>query len=292
MMKPFKTLLLAAVPLMGGAQEAASTKPFVHKVGAYEVVLLSENQGQGNASILIGATPEMMKRTMPEGNYPNAVNAFLLKMPDGHNVLFDTGFGRRLKENLAAVGVKPEEIGTLVITHAHGDHIGGMTTPDGKPAFPNARVLIAQAEKEYWVDTKQQQSVVNALEAYQGRVRLIRPKQLEAKNDSPDDFILIDAPGHTPGHVACLIRSQGEQLLIWGDLAHAMAIQMPYPQVSVTYDTDPVLAAQTRLRVLRFAAKHNIPVAGMHIAYPGMGYIKAVEGATDSFSFQSLPLCF
>ncbi|MDR0962050.1 MAG: MBL fold metallo-hydrolase [Mediterranea sp.] len=276
-MKKSILLLLAVAPLAGSAQEAASTALPTHKVGKYEVVLLPENQGTGNASILVGATPEMVQQAIPEGSYPNAVNAFLVKSPQG-NILFDTGFGRNLTQNLASAGVKPEEIGTLVITHMHGDHIGGMLR-EGRPAFPKATLILSPVEKQYWVDEQKNKGAVDALDAYikYSNVVLQSPGQLD-NLEKGDGIFYIAAYGHTPGHIACLLRSEGEQLLIWGDLAHAMAIQMPFPEVSVRYDSDPAEAARTRRHILEYVARHNIAVAGMHIASPGMGRIVAKDG--------------
>lgn len=279
-------MLLAVMPLAGMAQEKAAPEVFTDKVGVYEVVLLLENQGQGNTSILIGATPEMISQTIPNGNYPNAVNAFLVKTPKG-NILIDTGFGRNLKKNLAEAGITPEQINTLIITHAHGDHIGGMLTAEGQRAFPNAQLVMSNTEKDYWVDTKQQESMIRAYDAYKNNVQLIQP--VEPENATGDGIFHIDAPGHTPGHIAVLLRSKGEQMLICGDLTHAMAIQIPYPQVSVTYDTDPALAAKTRKHILKFVSDRNIPIAGMHIAYPGMGNVEEIGTESYSFTPMSLP---
>ncbi|MDR0988523.1 MAG: MBL fold metallo-hydrolase [Prevotellaceae bacterium] len=295
MKKTLSTLLLAAAPLAAGAQEAAAPALFSYKVGAYEVMLLPETQGRGNASILIGATPGMMAETMPEGTYPNAVNAFAVKTPGSGILLFDTGFGRHLFEHLSQVGIAPEAIDTLVITHLHGDHIGGMLV-GGKRAFPRARLLLSEVEKNYWVDRQQQAAATKAVEAYAANTTLLMPQSLEelaALLETAGDVRMKDglywvaAPGHTPGHTVCLLQSEGSRLLIWGDLAHAMAVQMPYPEVSVRYDTDPAMAAATRKHILHLAAKHQIPVAGMHIAYPGIGTIE--ENGAGGYRFLPVP---
>ncbi|MCL1822154.1 MAG: MBL fold metallo-hydrolase, partial [Prolixibacteraceae bacterium] len=96
--------------------------------------------------------------------------------------------------------------------------------------------------------------------------------------DGPSSTLLpgicaLAAYGHTPGHTMYLVESENEKFLIWGDLIHAMAIQMPYPEVAVTYDIDPVQAVKSRQETLKFIEKNKIPVGGIHIAFPGMGKI-------------------
>lgn len=92
----------------------------------------------------------------------------------------------------------------------------------------------------------------------------------------------IKVYGHTPGHTAFMVVSDGERLLIWGDITHAMAVQMPHPEISVTYDVDPDAARALRLKILEYVAAHKIPVAGMHIAWPGIG---TVEKAAQGYEF-------
>ncbi len=97
-------------------------------------------------------------------------------------------------------------------------------------------------------------------------IRLVNPCLLPG-------IYAIATYGHTPGHTSFLLESGKEKLLIWGDLAHAMAVQMPHPEISVTYDFDPRQAADIRKKMLEYVSKNNIPIAGMHIAYPAVGKI-------------------
>ncbi len=256
---------------------------FSHKVGEATVTLLSEGQGQASASILVGATDTMLRQCAPDGKIPNAANAFLVRSP-GRVLLIDTGYGRKLFDNLAAEGITPGQVKVILITHMHGDHIGGLLR-DGKVAFPNAKLYIAQPEYDYWVTGKKNELAVKATAAYGDRLNLFQPTEL---NDPKPGQVLpgiraIAAYGHTPGHTMFMIRSGGERILVWGDLTHAMAMQMPYPEVSVTYDTDPEIAASSREKTLQFATKNGVPVAGMHVAYPGMGSIK--KGAAGGYAF-------
>lgn len=140
-------LLLTGIVTPLAAQE--NPLRITYPIGSFQVSTLSEGEQSGRSSLFIGATEEMLKRYTPEGTFPNAVNAFLIQTP-GKTILVDAGFGRKLFDHLQALGVTPEQVDAVLLTHLHGDHIGGMLR-DGKPAFPKADVYIAQAEYDYWM---------------------------------------------------------------------------------------------------------------------------------------------
>ncbi len=259
---------------------------FTHKIGQFELVLLGENQGNASRGILIGATDQMLEKYAPDGNIPNAVNAFLLRSGD-RNILFDAGLGEKLIPNLSALGVSPGEVEAVFLTHMHGDHVGGLMK-DGAAVFTGpTTVMVADEEADYWNALPNDNPGKKTIDLYGDRiVRVIpRPVTDEASPQLTAGGLgvgAIRAFGHTPGHTAYLIESEGEKLLIWGDLAHAMAIQMPEPQVAVTYDVDPQEAVKARIELLDYVSKNRIPVAGMHVPYPGMGYVEK-EGAGYRF---------
>jgi glyoxylase-like metal-dependent hydrolase (beta-lactamase superfamily II) len=155
----------------------------------------------------------------------------------------------------------------------HGDHIGGMLR-NGQVAFPKAMIYINQREYDYWSKSNNQLAQ-NVLNAYKDKLKLFDLEKGEPQENIFPDILAMAAYGHTPGHTMYLLGSGKEQLLVWGDLAHAMAIQMPCPQVAVTYDIDPKQAVESRLAVLKYVTKHHIPVAGMHVAYPAIGTVAA-----------------
>lgn len=283
-----KTVIITFITIlfMGNLTAIAQEEnTFTYKVGNYELILLSEVQGQGNPNILIGATPEMIWEAMPDGTFPNAVNAFLIKMPD-KNILVDTGLGKNLIANLQSEGVSPEDINTVIITHMHGDHIGGMLNENGERVFPNAKVQIGKVEYDYWTSSREMNKFAydrrgsftnaqNVLNMYANDVEVVKLSNIGAKNK--DGIFFIKAFGHTPGHTACLIQSGEDKLLIWADLTHVMALQMQYPEIAVTYDVDPKLAIKSRKQIMKYVATHKIPIAGMHIPYPGIGNVEFSE---------------
>jgi glyoxylase-like metal-dependent hydrolase (beta-lactamase superfamily II) len=244
----------------------ADNSVFRYRLGSFDVYTLVENRGPGRDSILIGVNADTVKRYLGD-SFQSEVNTFLIRAP-GRNILVDTGFGTALFEGMKTLGVSPGEIDAVLLTHLHGDHIGGLQR-DGKPLFPNAKVYLARQEREFWTRTSVNRNAIDALAAYGGRVETFLPGELGSViPELLPGITAIAAFGHTPGHTAFQVESDGRRLLIWGDLMHVEGIQFPLPDVSVTYDTDPAAAAAIRKNILAYAASNNIPVAGMHLLYP------------------------
>ncbi|MDR2495879.1 MAG: MBL fold metallo-hydrolase [Tannerellaceae bacterium] len=278
-------ILLATVTILvnlPGLSQAQNSAIFSRKVGQYVVTTLTESRGQGNKALLIGATAEILERYAPDGTFPNAIHAYLVQS-QGRNVLIDAGMGK-LISNLEAGKLKPEQIDGILLTHCHGDHIGGMMKNE-TAVFPNAHVYLSQKEYDYWTTAARGEQARKVFEAYKGRIHIFEPATL---GGSADPIIpglkAYAAYGHTPGHIAYLLESGAEKLLIWGDLTHAMAVQMPCPQVALTYDVDPAEAIKSRKEVLEYVVRHSLPVAGMHIPLNGMGKVEN-DPSTGGYRF-------
>jgi glyoxylase-like metal-dependent hydrolase (beta-lactamase superfamily II) len=264
--------------------QAADPAIFTTRIGDFEVSLLVENQGQGRPSILIGADDALLKRYMPTGTYLSETNTFLIRSQN-RIIVVDTGFGGAIFDSMKALGVSPDMVDTVLLTHLHGDHIGGLQR-DGKALFPNATVYLAQREKDYWTRTNVNRGAVAALAPYSAKTQTFQPGDLNGVlRELLPGVTPVAAFGHTPGHTAYLLESAGSKLLIWGDLMHVQDIQFPVPAISVTYDTDPQAAAAVRKQILDYAVKNHIPVAGMHLAYPAIGAVTA-----DAGGFRFVPL--
>jgi len=289
-------LLLTAIYSVKAQEEES---PSMYEVGSFFITILPEIQQNGNKDILIGATDAMLKQYIPDGTYPTAVNAFMIETPD-NTILVDAGLGMKLSGHLEACEKKAEDIDIILLTHMHGDHLGGLLK-DGKKSFPAATLYVSQPEYDYWtsdaamsaVPENKQKGFLNArevLNTYKDNLHLFIPGSAE---DTEKELLpgvrSIAAYGHTPGHTTYLLNSDGEQLLIWGDLTHAMDIQIPCPQVAVTYDVDPVQAVESRQRLMKYVADNNIRIAGMHIEYPGIGDIRGDN--TKGYRFSLLCTC-
>jgi len=277
--------LFLCVTLSTKAQKSIDI--FSYQSGEFKITMLSEAQQNAYPNILIGATPEILAKYVPTGSFPNAMNAFLVQ-GKGKKILVDTGLGKQLFGNLKSVGLEPEDIDAILITHMHGDHIGGLIQ-NGEVMFPTAELYISQPEHDYWMSDDEMYQVPensrmsftnarNVIRQYSSRLHLFEPNEL---NDISRGILPgikpIAAYGHTPGHTGFLLQSGNSQFLLWGDLTHAMAVQMPHPEIAVTYDVNPELAIESREAILKYVKENHISIAGMHIAFPGMGKIKAGE---------------
>jgi len=240
----------------------AAQNTFIYKTATAEVVLLSEGQREGALATLIGATPEMIAEVAPNNTYPSATNIYLIRTKSGKNVLIDTGFGRELFNGLQSVGLTPESIDAILITHLHGDHIGGLLRDD-KAAFPKAKLMMATLEAQ-----SANENARRMMEQYE--LVTFEPGE-NAPTTVFDDIKAMANYGHTPGHTVFFI----DNVAIWGDMTHAMAFQMPYPQVAVTFDINAEAAVAARIKMLQYLAANNYIVGGMHIAYPGLGSLNS-----------------
>lgn len=258
-----KTIITIAALCLTLTVTAQNT--FSHRSKNAEVILLSEGQRVSNLNNLIGLTPEIIADVAPDKTFPGATNAFLIRT-GGRNILVDTGHGRELFNNLKAFGVSPEDIDVILLTHLHGDHIGGLVK-EGVRMFPKAALYLSKKEFE-----SASESALKIINHYSKEM-----VQFEPGVDTPlkvyDKIESMACYGHTPGHTAFII----DDLVIWGDLTHAMALQMPYPNVAITYDTDPQMAIKSRLKMLDYIVQNRLKAAGMHIPFPAMGSVKADE---------------
>jgi len=293
-------IILASISFLHGKAIAQQElPPFIYDMEDYAITLLPEVQREGKSDVLAGTTPEMLQQYLPEGTYPSAVNAFLVETP-GKTILVDAGYGTRLFDNLQAVGKAPEDIDMILLTHMHGDHIGGLLKKDQK-SFPNATLYISQAEHDYWTNDANRESqpenrrrgfdnAQKVIHLYKDKLQLFEPGQAGGSvHEIMPGIQSIAAYGHTPGHTGYLFESEGRQIFIWGDLVNAMAIQIPHPEVATVHDIDPIQASETRKQLLEYLTKNRIRIAGMHIEFPGMGDL--LGNATNGYRFILLCPC-
>ncbi|QRM45839.1 MBL fold metallo-hydrolase [Rhizobium sp. BG4] len=215
------------------------------------------------------AVTEVLSRAGGPGETINLSVDALLAQKGSEAILLDTGLGPAipgaLPGSLSLAGVSPDQVTRVLITHVHGDHVGGLVTKEGNPAFKNAVVMISGPD---WKWLQQQPEMAKLCNAIASQVKTFAP------GDGVSTGITsVQIPGHTPGHVGYLIESKGQSLLDVGDTVHSSVVSLAEPDWDMGYDNDRVVGRTSRRDVLtKLAADHQL-VFAPHFPYPGLGWI-------------------
>ncbi len=261
-------------------------------LGDYEItVILDGTDPFPLEKLLIDADPDEVHHTLEQsglaGSVETSINTYLINTGD-HLILIDAGAGRffgdhcgRQLINLAAAGYTPEQVDTILLTHIHPDHTGGLAV-EGRITFPNATIHVSQADLDYWFDPDSE------AEADAEHKTIIEESQLglrpyiSAGRIRPflgGDALLpgittIPAPGHTIGHTLFRIESKGKVIVLFGDVVHSGDVQMPHPGVAIKLDSDAATAAAVRRKVLAQYARDRTLIGGSHLSFPGLGHVR------------------
>ncbi|WP_019506718.1 MBL fold metallo-hydrolase [Pleurocapsa sp. PCC 7319] len=268
------------------------------KIGSFQVAVISDGllKLPPLPTYAPTANPQEVERAMLERFWsPNELNLYFntVYVDTGkHKILIDTGAGSelgtglaRLIPNLHSIGIEPQDIDAVIITHAHPDHIGGIVKNNGQLTFPNARYHISKAEWQFWtaknidlsslkIPVQFKESIKAAahkhLEAITDRVNLFQPKQ-----EIVPGIYTIDAAGHTPGQSVLRIVSDNEQLIVAADVFFNPAFDLEHPDWQTGFDFDPLQAQITRRKLLDEIVRERTMVVAYHMPFPALGYVRS-----------------
>lgn len=263
-------------------------------LGDFEVTALYDGATKLDPALLKGLPAEDVQAllarmfiTSDEG-VQTAVNAYLVHTGEklvlvdaGAAECFGPGMGH-LQDNIEASGYTAEDVDLVLLTHLHPDHSCGLVGPEGKSAFPDARVLVSNAEAGFWLNPETAAKAPEGNQPFFAMSRdSVAPYQqadrfstFEVGDSLASGVKVVSTPGHTPGHVSYLFESGDDSLLVWGDIIHSHAVQFSRPDVSIEFDVDAPQAVKTRQRVLAEAAADKLWVAGAHLPFPGLGHVR------------------
>ena len=269
----------AGAPLSG-----MSIAPYQRvKLGGYDVTtILAGTATRPDPQTIFGMNvdAETFNQVSAEAHIPTDAAQFFFTptvVNTGNElVLFDTGLNAEgTTAALEAAGYTPDQIDIVVLTHMHGDHIGGLMTGDA-PTFANARYVTGQAEFDHWSSTDN--------EGFMTKVKPLAEKMtfIGDGGSVASGITGMAAFGHTPGHMAYMIESDGKQLVLGGDFANHYVWSLAHPDWEVSFDNDKEAAAATRRRMLDMLAADAIPFVGYHMPWPAFGY---VQKSGDAYSY-------
>jgi glyoxylase-like metal-dependent hydrolase (beta-lactamase superfamily II) len=213
------------------------------------------------------------------------VNSYLIKLGAKKWALVDTGCGPtmgpdlgQLPKALRAFGVAPEAIDYVLLTHIHPDHAMGLMDAAGNAVFPNAELIVHEQEADFWLNHAPSAAADERIQRNRAKgQRVVAPyrerMRIVAEGEVLPGVSALLLAGHTPGHTGWHIHSGSDGVLIWGDIVHIPAVQVPRPEAALVFDADPQAARATRQRTFDRVAADRLRVAGAHLDFPGFGYI-------------------
>jgi glyoxylase-like metal-dependent hydrolase (beta-lactamase superfamily II) len=264
-------------------------------VGDILVTILSDGYLDVTFDLLNGVDPAEAEQILTAHNASRLprinVNAYIVQSA-GRTIMIDSGaggvkgWGGRLPVALAAANIDPLSIDTILLTHAHPDHVGGLAGPLATPLFQNVdRLFVHQDELAFWKNDTIRAGAPDAFRPYFD----LAGNAFDAYREvlvpfAGDDAIApgihpVPLPGHTPGHTGYLIADKGQSLLVWGDIVHFPHIQVARPDVTIAFDGDAAQAAASRAKILDRVCSEELKITGMHFNAPAAGRIESNNGS-------------
>ena len=289
------SVLMLSFAAHAGAPQIKTQAPGFYRMmlGDFEVTALFDGTIELEVKKLLTNTTQaqvgkLLDRSFKKDLVPTSVNAYLVNT-GSKLVLIDTGAGSlfgptlgNLQANLKAAGYQPDQVDDVLITHMHGDHVGGLVQ-DGKLVFPNATIHAGQEDADFWLNKANLEKASAEMKGFfQGAMASLNPyveagkfKGMKGGTELAPGIKAVPAHGHTPGHNIYVVESKGQKLVLWGDLMHVAAVQFAQPQITISFDVDSRPAAAERKKAYADAAKGRYLVGSAHLPFPGLGHVRA-----------------
>ena len=270
--------------------------PNIVRIGSVEIVHLSDGILEFDLCNFFPTIPEAEWQPYEAHLHDHRVRfnlgSYLIRS-DGRTILVDTGLGPKpadtpsaawgeLLHDLAAKGVRPEDVDAVVMTHLHRDHVGwNLSSHNGRyvPTFPRAKYWMSRKDWDTSHDPEfQPNRYPNAPTCVWPLEQLGLIEFMDGEHTITRELTAVPTPGHTPGHVSILVTSQNERALVLGDAAHSPVQLIDQPDWVSRADMDPDLTRQTRKALRERLEREKILVAAGHFAAPGFGRVVRLEG--------------
>jgi glyoxylase-like metal-dependent hydrolase (beta-lactamase superfamily II) len=297
----------AATPLASG-REARAAAPLAgtqapgwyrYKVGDFEITVVADgvnrfklpdnivtNVGKDEVSAALAAMH------IEPGMFVTPYNPIVVNTGQ-KLVVIDTGTGQaalaeskgmtgQFLANLAASGIDPNAVDTVIISHYHGDHVNGLLKADGSLAFPNAEILVPASEHQFWMDDGEMSRAPkgrmeglfkNNRRVFAGEV-MKRLRTYEEGKEVVPGITSVGTHGHSAGHNSHIVASGSSKVYVQADVTHVPFLFARNPGWHAFYDQDPAMAEATRRKVYDMLAAEKMLVQGFHYPFPSLGYVE------------------
>jgi glyoxylase-like metal-dependent hydrolase (beta-lactamase superfamily II) len=281
--------------MMLGKFEITALSDGTHPFPVHKVLTKADGAPNGETAPLDKVSPGEADALLAQSDLSvpvaGSINAFLINT-GAKLILIDSGAGSlygdccgHLIENLRASGYAPDQVDEIYLTHLHADHVGGIA-PNGKMAFPKAVIRVSKTDADYWLSHANETAAPALLKSmFDGDKASLQPyidagrfKPFDGGGELSPGIHPIASPGHTPGHSFYEVESDGQKLILWGDVVHVAPIQFPDPSITVAYDSDASEAVQERAAIYSDAARKGYWVGAAHISFPGLGHVGVKAG--------------
>ncbi len=277
---------------MAGGQAVQAQGFYSFKVGDFDIVALHDGvlSRDRPAGFVRNASDEEVDEAfaaagMPRDKLTLTFTALAIHTGGGV-VLIDTGLGESgppgtgaLMANLSAAGIAADDIGTVIISHFHADHIGGLRRKDGALAFPKAEIMVPEPEWRFWMDEGLASTAPDAIKGNAATCHTMfdsiakQVRRYEWGEEVLPGFTAVKASGHTPGMSAMQIASGNDAMMFVADITNNPLIFARHPEWQAMFDLDPQEATITRKTLLDRAAADHMRLSFFHAPFPATGFI-------------------
>jgi glyoxylase-like metal-dependent hydrolase (beta-lactamase superfamily II) len=291
---PFAKPASAAAPLAGKQNPGW----YRYKVGDFEVTVVTDGRNNNPLpdTYAANAKKDEINTVLAANRYPvdRAVQTYtpVVINTGSKLVAIDTGLGLgafnqskgalgQYQSNLAAAGIDPKQIDTVIISHFHGDHYNGLLDAESKPIFVNAEIMVPEGEYKFWMDEGNTTRVPEVLKGNFAGVKRVfgalgnKVTQYQGGKELVPGITSLSTPGHTPSHMSHLVSSGSDKVMVQADVTAGMAFLFAQrPEWQLQFDSDKAQGVETRRKLYDQMATDKTLVQGFHFTFPGIAYVE------------------
>ncbi len=279
--------------------------PAQHRLGDLELNILSDGDFYIDAGATFGIVPRIMWEPYAgpldkQYRLSLGLNSLLVRS-QGRLILIETGVGDKptgwrrqsspviqgtLMDDLAAIGVHPEDIDVVLNTHLHADQCGWNTrivNNDVVPTFPNAEYILVKDEWDAALEPNERTRATYLAENFMPLREHGVLKLVNKETHITDEITLVPTPGHSAGHASVFFKSAGESGVYIGDIAQR-PVQLERTAWIASFDIMPMVSIETKRKLVEQVIQERSLIIAVHAPFPGLGMMSRTDNGQRKWS--------